>query len=368
MPLPETSSKPNGQNAAKLEPDERRLISVIIRTKDRPMLLARALQSLSNQTYESLQTIIVNDGGNRQAVDRLIIESESAKIDIIHNPSSLGRGAAFNRGLDIAEGSLIACLDDDDTYHPDFCAKMEKKFSALVKKFDDIVGVICRSEEIYEDVSLAQNADPRHFKDYIRQTHRYQAWQYNNADEIVSPYFYFVGRHDFLPVQTLFRRDCLVAEGGFREDASVLEDKPLYFRLLLRGRVFVVNETLAYHHNRNRKDTSPVSNTMFNKHYNWGYEFARFHADPHYCIDRSSSDISLRETLIPLFREHSLHLLWELRGEHVPSRQRVRIDWKDAEREVLPYVIRTYKWQFLAMGFVIFSAFALISVLVNLLV
>ncbi|WP_363323715.1 glycosyltransferase, partial [Accumulibacter sp.] len=39
------------------------LVAVITRTKDRPLLLQRALESVSGQSLTDIQWVIVNDGG-----------------------------------------------------------------------------------------------------------------------------------------------------------------------------------------------------------------------------------------------------------------------------------------------------------------
>ncbi len=39
------------------------LVSVIIRTKDRPALLSEALNSVKHQTYKNIEVVVVNDGG-----------------------------------------------------------------------------------------------------------------------------------------------------------------------------------------------------------------------------------------------------------------------------------------------------------------
>ncbi len=39
------------------------LVSVMVRTKDRPDLLAEALESIANSTYRRVEVVLVNDGG-----------------------------------------------------------------------------------------------------------------------------------------------------------------------------------------------------------------------------------------------------------------------------------------------------------------
>jgi glycosyltransferase involved in cell wall biosynthesis len=47
-------------------------IGVIMRTKDRPILLQRALQSVTQQTFKDWQLVIVNDGGDPGPIDDLL--------------------------------------------------------------------------------------------------------------------------------------------------------------------------------------------------------------------------------------------------------------------------------------------------------
>ena len=45
------------------ERTERPLVSVVVRTKERPVLLREALASIAAQTYSPIEAVIVNDGG-----------------------------------------------------------------------------------------------------------------------------------------------------------------------------------------------------------------------------------------------------------------------------------------------------------------
>ena len=44
--------------------EENPLVSIIVRTKDRPKLLTRALQSIASQDYSPIEVVLVNDGGS----------------------------------------------------------------------------------------------------------------------------------------------------------------------------------------------------------------------------------------------------------------------------------------------------------------
>jgi glycosyltransferase involved in cell wall biosynthesis len=93
-------------------------LSVVIATKDRPTLLARALRSVLDQVDDA--EVIVVDDGSAHANASLVREMCSAdpRVRRIRNEDSLGAPAARNQGLDLARGRLWAALDDDDAWLP----------------------------------------------------------------------------------------------------------------------------------------------------------------------------------------------------------------------------------------------------------
>ena len=94
------------------------LVSVIVRTKDRPTLLREALESLANQTYPYLEVVVVNDGG--EDVYKIVSEFEEkfSHLKYIVHETNRGRAVAANTGLAAAEGEWIGFLDDDDLLLP----------------------------------------------------------------------------------------------------------------------------------------------------------------------------------------------------------------------------------------------------------
>jgi glycosyltransferase involved in cell wall biosynthesis len=77
-------------------------IGVITRTKNHPLLLSRALDSVLEQTLPDWKLVVVNDGGEPDPVDALVKEREKAfagRVQVIHHPKSHGMEAASNAGL-----------------------------------------------------------------------------------------------------------------------------------------------------------------------------------------------------------------------------------------------------------------------------
>ncbi|MCD6197842.1 MAG: PIG-L family deacetylase [Deltaproteobacteria bacterium] len=112
-----TTVKPYWQSDSTVEDSP--LVSVIIRTNDRPRLLREALTSIAEQTYPNIEAVVVNDGG--QDVESVVRDFKGvlAKIQYVQHGANRGRPAAANTGIRKAEGEWICFLDDDDLYEPD---------------------------------------------------------------------------------------------------------------------------------------------------------------------------------------------------------------------------------------------------------
>jgi LmbE family N-acetylglucosaminyl deacetylase/glycosyltransferase involved in cell wall biosynthesis len=112
------------QHARRLSPDPEEsgpLVSIIVRTKDRPHLLAPAIRSITRQTYANLEIVVINDGGENVA-DVLAAFSGDIFIRHVHHDNCMGRSAAANSGLEAARGKYLNFLDDDDVLYPDHVA------------------------------------------------------------------------------------------------------------------------------------------------------------------------------------------------------------------------------------------------------
>lgn len=88
---------------------EPKSISVVIRTKDRPALLAEALDSVRATGYPA-EIVVVNDGGARVDVD---------DVKLIEHETSRGRSEAANAGVRTATSDFVVFLDDDDLMYPE---------------------------------------------------------------------------------------------------------------------------------------------------------------------------------------------------------------------------------------------------------
>lgn len=114
------------------------LISIIIPVYNAEQYLPRCLNSVTGQTYQNLEIILVNDGSTDNS--KTIMESYADKdnrIRIIHKENG-GLSTARNAGLDIVHGAYITFIDSDDWVHKEY---VESLYHNLVNFHADIVGV-----------------------------------------------------------------------------------------------------------------------------------------------------------------------------------------------------------------------------------
>ncbi len=95
----------------------RPLVSVVVRTRNRPAELAVALDSLARQTFRSFEVVVVNDGGD-DIGDVLERYEGGLELRYVRNSSAHGRSQAVNDGVHAAVGEYVTFLDDDDVVYP----------------------------------------------------------------------------------------------------------------------------------------------------------------------------------------------------------------------------------------------------------
>ena len=118
-------------------------VTVVIPLYNKSPYIRRSVNSVIAQTYRHFELIVVDDGSTDKSGQ--IVESiNDARIRLITQKNA-GEGAARNTGIKAAKNDLIAFLDADDRYNPDFLAVILN----LVEKYG-ATGVYGTSYEIVE--------------------------------------------------------------------------------------------------------------------------------------------------------------------------------------------------------------------------
>lgn len=92
-------------------------VSAVIPTRNRPLLVVRAVSSVLDQTVSPLEVIVVIDGPDESTVEALD-RIDDSRLKTIMLPGSRGPAGARNVGIERAQGRWIAFLDDDDEWLP----------------------------------------------------------------------------------------------------------------------------------------------------------------------------------------------------------------------------------------------------------
>jgi hypothetical protein len=104
-------------------------VSCLMVTKDRSATARRAITCFRNQTYASLELVVVEDGTD-DALEQYIRDLEDARIRYHRLPPE-GRtlGELRNEAVDRATGPYVCQWDDDDLYDPE---RVETQMAAIL--------------------------------------------------------------------------------------------------------------------------------------------------------------------------------------------------------------------------------------------
>ncbi|CAB9493542.1 glycosyltransferase family 2 protein [Alteromonas macleodii] len=104
-------------------------ISVVITTCNRPAFLKEALEGIAAQTYKPKEVIIVNDCSDISYESVLdVIKKVNAKHILLKERSGANR--ARNIGIEECSGEIIAFLDDDDIWLPEYLNEILAKYQS----------------------------------------------------------------------------------------------------------------------------------------------------------------------------------------------------------------------------------------------
>ena len=95
-------------------------VSVVITTYNRPNELKEALDGVFAQIVKPLEVIVVNDASSLPYDDVIEKFSHHPNFSYHYLEQSAGANKARNIGVDSAKGDIIAFLDDDDIWMPDY--------------------------------------------------------------------------------------------------------------------------------------------------------------------------------------------------------------------------------------------------------
>ena len=105
------------------------LISVVIATRERPEILARALGSAVALDYPRFEVIVVDNDPATDATETMVRERFGSKVRYVREPMR-GLASAHNRGAAVAHGEIVAFTDDDVLIDPGWLTAIAAAFAS----------------------------------------------------------------------------------------------------------------------------------------------------------------------------------------------------------------------------------------------
>lgn len=195
------------------------MISVVIPLYNKEKQIAHTLQSVLNQTFQDFEVVIVDDG----STDGSVAEVEKlcdSRIRLIHQENA-GVSAARNRGIEEAKSDLIAFLDADDEWKPEYLATQYY----LSQKYPDCNVFACNYE--------FRDTEGKVTTTIIRKL------PFIGEDGILSNYFEVAScsHPPICSISIMVRKSAIQAIGGFPTDVSHGEDLLTWANLAVRNEI-----------------------------------------------------------------------------------------------------------------------------------
>lgn len=203
------------------------MISVVIPLYNKEKSIASTLRTVLNQTFSDYEIVIVNDGSTDGSVEE-IEKVQDDRIRLVHQPNA-GVSAARNRGIEEAKGDLIAFLDADDEWKPEYLATQYHLF----QKYPECSVFACNYE--FRDVSGKVTPTLIHKLPFA------------GEDGILSNYFE-VASCSHPPLWTsavMVKKQAMQAIGGFPLGIKSGEDLLTWARLAVNGMIAYSKRPLA---------------------------------------------------------------------------------------------------------------------------
>jgi len=183
------------------------IVSVMMPAYNAEIYIAQAIESVLAQSYMQWELVIVNDGSTDNTAE-IVKEFDDPRIIYIYQ-ENLGLSAARNTGIRNSRTEIIALLDSDDLWEPEFLEIM----LGLIERHPDAAAVYCGFQ--YIDAQGQDIGIP--------------------SCKVIPPetvYETFICEGNWLaPCAVVFRRRLAQEVGLFDESLMAVEDADLWIRL-----------------------------------------------------------------------------------------------------------------------------------------
>jgi glycosyltransferase involved in cell wall biosynthesis len=292
--------------------------SVVMPAYNSEPTIGDAVASVLGQSDRDLELVVVDDGSTDATAD-LVASFGDPRIRLFRQENR-GAAAARNAAIGAATGRLVAFIDSDDLWLPDFLESMRRRF-------DEIDGLgLC-----YTDAWVLDPASGR------IGTATAMEWQRPPAEPPDDPAAFLLEllERNFIFTATVVRRSVFDEIGVFDKDLRAAIDYEMWLRIAARGYRIAALPGLHAVYRRDRPGS--ISSNRAGTFRNLGVVYERFAVDPTLApeardLARTRLEVVRRE-LAALEGATTLDALWRSRLRPLLVRGRnsvLRVDgWRD---------------------------------------
>ncbi|MCK5541956.1 MAG: glycosyltransferase family 2 protein [Desulfobacterales bacterium] len=191
------------------------LVSAIIPTFNRGWIICEAVESILNQNYLNIETIVIDDGSTDDTAKKLVPYLD--RITYIKQENK-GVSAARNLGIKKSTGRFTAFLDSDDLWTKD-------KISIQVDFFqNNTEAMICQTEEVW--IRNGKKINPKHKHKKL-------------SGMIFEP---SLNLCLVSPSAVMIKKELFEIAGLFDENLPACEDYDLWLRISATMPIFLINK------------------------------------------------------------------------------------------------------------------------------
>jgi glycosyltransferase involved in cell wall biosynthesis len=210
------------------------LVSVIIPAFNRVDYIDQTVRSVLEQTYPSIELIVVDDGSSDGTFEKLQNYGGGLKLLTHQNNSNMGQSASINLGLRESRGKYIAILDSDDYWAYD---KIEKQV-AFLERHTDVGLVYTNGYGVDSDGNMIYSFyDERHIEQ-------------NDPNAVLLDCYIL------LPQSSLVRKSVFDKAGYFEDQYRAAQDHDMLIRIAEITELAYLPQYLFYY----RRHANSISN------------------------------------------------------------------------------------------------------------
>ena len=239
---------------------EKEFVSVILPTYNRAGYIKDAIESVLNQTYKSIELLIIDDGSTDNTYEVISPFLKDGRIRYIKQENS-GAAAARNKGLALRTGKYVAFIDSDDIWEK---GKLEIQL--------EVMNTLPEAAIVFSDFSAKYHnglIEKSHIRTYFGVLNTYNLrlddvfshkltgniTGINNGEKVYWGNIYktMIFGNIILTSTTLFRHEVFNSTGTFDTNYKTLEDYDLFLKLTKRFiAAFVDKPLICYRYSENQ--------------------------------------------------------------------------------------------------------------------